>query len=247
MADRAVPQDNHEEDRPDASIDHAVALEYWNSIPATDNGMLAVLDTYPQIPRIDVQGSTAFLAKLRLHSTQHPKSQPLARVVDCGAGIGRITLSFLSKHADVVDIVEPVVSFTREITEGDKFKDLRDGGCIGKVYNVGLESWHPEEKYSLIWNQWCLGHLTDAQLVDYFKRCAESLTQGGWIVVKENMSTHVEGKDEFDPEDSSVTRTDTKFRKLFEEAGLKIVATELQRGWPKKLFPIRSYALQPKE
>lgn len=67
----------------------------------------------------------------------------------------------------------------------------------------------------------------------------------GWIIVKENMSTDADGKDIFDEVDSSVTRTDKKFRALFEESGLVIAKTELQNGFPKKLYPVRLYALRP--
>ncbi len=107
---------------------------------------------------------------------------------------------------------------------------------------MGLQDWVPEKGvYDLIWNQWCLGHLTDAQLVVYLRRCKEGLKEpvkgedGGevrnaWIVVKENLSTDIRHKDVYDEEDSSVTRSDDKFRRLFAEAGLKIVVTELQRG-----------------
>jgi protein N-terminal methyltransferase len=49
----------------------------------------------------------------------------------------------------------------------------------------------------------------------------------------------------YDETDSSVTRTDEKFRQIFKDAKLKIVATELQRGMPKGLYEVRSYALQP--
>jgi len=31
-----------------------------------------------------------------------------------------------------------------------------------------------------------------------------------------------------------------------EEAGLKLVSTELQKGMPKDLYPVRTYALQPR-
>ena len=78
----------------------------------------------------------------------------------------------------------------------------------GHIFNVGLEDWTPGEpgnlKYDLIWNQWCLGHLTDAQLVMYMEKCAKALNEGGLIVVKENLSTA--GEDVFDELDSSVTR-----------------------------------------
>lgn len=97
--------------------------------------------------------------------------------------------------ASTVDIVEPIVKFT------DTLKD-QDG--VGQIFNVGLEKWDPEGPYDLIWNQWCVGHLTDEQLVAYLVRCASALNSSGWVIVKENLST---GEyDLYDEVDSSVTR-----------------------------------------
>ncbi|KIW07468.1 uncharacterized protein PV09_01436 [Verruconis gallopava] len=227
----------------DESIDQKAAIQYWSSVSADNAG---VLGGYPQVSRVDLQGNATFLAKLRRKSSKYKPGTRISRVVDCGAGIGRVTAGFLSKVADVVDIVEPVKQLTDVITEGESFKEIRDRGGIGKVYNVGLEEWTPEVTYDIIWTQWCLGQLTDAQLIDFFSRAKCHVHEGGWIVVKENMSTDAKGNDIFDATDSSITRTDAKFRQIFEKAGLKIVATEIQRGMPKELFPVRSYALQPR-
>jgi len=232
---------------PDASISHQDAIRYWNSVTPTVNGMLG---GYPQISRIDLQGSANFISKLRRKSTLPsgvPKSKPplLARAVDCGAGIGRITAGFLVNVAELVDIVEPVVKFTDEISTGQSFLPWREQGKIGQIYNLGLEDWTPTQQYSLIWNQWCVGQLTDAQLQAYLQRCATMLENGGWIVVKENLSTTISDEDTFDDVDSSVTRSDPNFRAIFEAANLKIVATEIQKGFPKDLYPVRIYALQP--
>lgn len=221
----------------DSQINHAAAIAYWSSTPATVDG---VLGGYPQVSRVDLQGSANFLAKLRRQSKHFPPANgKLKRVVDCGAGIGRITKGFLNKVAETVDIVEPVVSFTDQV---------KDEPCVGKIYNVGLEGWHPDNGvvYDVVWNQWCVGQLTDAQLVAYLRRLPSVLQEGGWIVVKENMSNSYVGEDVYDETDSSVTRTDIKFRKLFEDAGLRIVLTEQQKGFPKDLYPVRAYALQPK-
>ncbi|KAI9815998.1 MAG: Alpha N-terminal protein methyltransferase 1 [Pycnora praestabilis] len=227
---------------PDANIDHSKAIDYWQSISPDVNGMLG---GYPQISRIDLQGSSNFLAKLKRQSPASPKV--LQRGVDCGAGIGRVTLGFLSRVCEVVDLVEPVETFTKEVLEGPSFAALREGDKLGAVYVKGLEDWVPERKYDLVWNQWCVGHLTDAQLVAYLKRCRGALTEKGWVVVKENLSTDRDGEDIFDDVDNSVTRTDWKFRSLFKEAGLMIVKTELQTGFPKGLglYPVRFYASQP--
>lgn len=225
---------------PDDQISHSDALAYWNSISPTVNGMLG---GYPQVSRIDLRGSANFLAKLRRQGTPHDTQKTLGRGVDCGAGIGRVTVGFLSKVCDVVDVVEPVEKFAVEV----KSAKMVDNALLGETYVIGLEDWDPEKQYDLIWNQWCLGHLTDEQLVTYFKRCSKTLTKEGWIVVKENMSTNKDEADIFDVVDSSVTRTDRKFRKIFEDAGLLLVKTELQPGFPKELYPVRFYALQPRK
>lgn len=223
---------------PDSHINAQAAIAYWSSTEATVSG---VLGGFPQVSRIDIQGSSNFLSKLRRQSKHFPASGKLRRAVDCGAGIGRITAGFLSKVAETVDIVEPVKSFTDQIAGKEN---------VGEVYNVGLEEWYPDRDglgpYDLIWNQWCVGQLTDARLIEYLKRLPSVLSEGGWIVVKENLSNHHLNEDVYDETDSSVTRTDGKFRKLFEDAGLKLVSTELQRGFPKDLYPVRVYALQPR-
>ncbi len=216
-----------------------------------------MLGGFPQISATDLQSSSNFLAKLirkRAHSTTptNPNVQEsnlLPRAADCGAGIGRITLGLLSTFASITDIIEPVQKFTNEITQGAGFAALRSSGKIGEIYNFGLEAWMPTHSYDLFWNQWCLGQLTDAQLVAYLRRCKGRLAEGGWIVVKENMSSDARGSDVFDETDSSVTRTDGKFRVLFGEAGFRVAMMEVQRGLPKGLglYPIRMYALQPEE
>jgi protein N-terminal methyltransferase len=227
----------HDANRPDASINIDQSLEYWNSVSSDVNGMLG---GYPQTSRIDLQGSSNFLTKLRRGRSQAAKQPlpPLDRVADCGAGIGRITKGLLLGNGEYA---------------GDG-ENKSDKGQVNEVINLGLQDWVPEPgAYNVIWNQWCLGHLTDAQLVAYLRRCKQGLrvAQEGeevsrsWIVVKENLSTDITHKDIYDEEDSSVTRSDDKFRRLFMEAGLKIVATEQQRGMPRELFPVRVYALRP--
>lgn len=257
MASDPAPASSHDAERPDASIDVAHSLQYWNSVSADVNGMLG-LAGFPHTSRIDLQGSSNFLTKLRRGRVQAASKDPLPplqRVADCGAGIGRITKGLLLGVSEKVDIVEPVKKFTDELVQSLASEEQKKGnGQLGQIINLGLQDWVPEPgAYDLIWNQWCLGHLTDAQLLVYLQRCKQGLKptiQGddatrSWIVVKENMSTNVRLKDIYDDEDSSVTRSDTKFRTLFQQAGLKVVATEQQRGLTKGLFPVRMYALRP--
>lgn len=111
--------------------------------------------------------------------------------------IGRITKGLLLHVAEEVDVVEPVFKFTEEL------KGLQG---VGTIYNVGLQDWQPphDVQYDLIWTQWCLGHLTDAQVVKYLEVCKIALRPGtGIIVIKENNAYHGV---EFDSTDSCVTR-----------------------------------------
>lgn len=156
-----------------------------------------------------------------------------------------------------MDVVEPIEKFADEVV---KFKSKSEGvsssdGQVGDVFVQGLESWEPpaDRRYELIWNQWCLGHLTDAQLVNYLRRAAKALTgvgteagqeEKGWIMVKENLSKEEDG-DIFDAEDSSVTRTDRNFRRIFGEAGLNIVKAGRQENFPSELYTVMMYALRP--
>lgn len=120
----------------------------------------------------------------------------------CHYSIGRITKDLLLSLSTVVDIVEPISKFTATLV---------DVPGIGDIYNIGLESWEPKAGtvYDLIWNQWCVGHLTDVQLIAYLKKCGGLLRKdedgkvAGLVVVKENLAPVV---DSFDEEDSSVTR-----------------------------------------
>ncbi|KAI0526261.1 alpha-N-methyltransferase NTM1 [Xylaria bambusicola] len=212
---------------------------YWQGIDANDNGMLG---GYGHVSRIDLRGSRSFLAKLGFGRKNGVKA--IRRVLEGGAGIGRITCGLLLDLAETVDIVEPISKFTDALAGHDG---------VGRIFNMGLEEWRPnqagEVSYDVIWNQWCLGHLTDIQLEEYLLRCKSTLSVGedgkvtGVIVVKENITT---GEDQFDEIDSSVTRTEETFRRIFEKTGLRVIKSELQHGLPSELFPVRMFALRPK-
>jgi protein N-terminal methyltransferase len=180
-----------------------------------------------RLPRVDITGSKTFLAnpliKKRLVASSY------THAVDCGAGIGRITKNLLTKIFTKTDLVDPIESFTKDVLEGDFLRPEREANKIGQVFSMGLEQFTPEKgKYSVIWNQWCLGHLTDTDLVDYFRRCREGLVpDGGVIIVKENLTY---GVDNFDELDSSFTRTEKTFKAIFARAGLKMICSAEQHG-----------------
>jgi protein N-terminal methyltransferase len=143
-----------------------------------------------------------------------------------------------------------------------------DGGQSQLVATVGSKelSWpNPEEHfdlqdgYDLVMIQWCIGHLSDEQLVEFLKRCRKALREGengteGYIMLKENICKDTDGEGAgqlFDDDDSSITRcaapspafgsqlakfalhrSDKVFRQVFAAAGLEIVKREIQQGFP---------------
>ena len=62
------------------------------------------------------------------------------------------------------------------------------------------------------------------------------------VFVKENV-LRVDGYVE-DPEDSSMTRGHNIYEQIIQRAGLTIVKTCLQEGFPHEIFPVRMYALE---
>ncbi|KAI1155929.1 alpha-N-methyltransferase NTM1 [Nemania diffusa] len=228
---------------PDALVKQHTALQYWQNTTADTDGMLGGIPSlrgFSHFSRLDLQASRSFLAKLGV-GTKNGR-RPVANILEGGAGVGRITEGLLLHVGEAVDIIEPVSKFTAQL-QGKK--------GIRTIFNVGLEDWEPpgSVQYDLIWLQWCVGYLTDEQLVRHLKRCTTALSKDdGLIVVKENTTTS--GVDIFDPVDSSVTREDGKFREIFKAAGLRMIKRDVQKGLltnqpGRRLFPVHTYALRP--
>jgi protein N-terminal methyltransferase len=250
----------------DSRISTAEQLAYWAQMTPDNDGMLG---GYPQVSRVDVQFSLNFIRKLlRTHPLGREKSKHAFRTcLETGAGIGRVTRNLLAPLCERIDVIEPMEKFTAVLTAEDS--SLVKSGQLRRVWNVPLQEWTAEsvpayevltgsessgltggaegegEKYDLIYNQWCLNHLSARDLVAYFREIIPLLAPQGWILVKENISSAPAGEDMFWEEDSSVTRSDANFRACFEEAGLVVVRTQLQTGFPKVLLSVRMYALRP--
>ncbi|GAA6029448.1 hypothetical protein JCM8097_003684 [Rhodosporidiobolus ruineniae] len=110
-----------------------------------------------------------------------------------------------------------------------------------------------EEGYDLVMIQWCIGHLSDDELVAFLQRSRAALRQKtdgtpeGFIILKENVCQDdaADGAGRlFDDDDSSITRSDKAFREVFARVGLTILRREVQQGFPAELFPVVAYALQ---
>jgi len=121
---------------------------------------------------------------------------------------------------------------------------LKSLGRVGYV----PEASDSESLFDVIWCQWCLGHLSDADLVAFFKRCKQALRDSqSLIVVKENLCSDTDAGGSltvFDESDSSLTRSNRAWKTAFAEAGLTLLYEQTQLGFPHGLFEVKMYALR---
>ncbi|XP_075211899.1 N-terminal methyltransferase [Lycorma delicatula] len=207
------------------------AAKYWSKIPATVDGMLV---GFGFVSDVDIKGSDKFLKSL--FQMQFPPGKE--RALDCGAGIGRISKNLLTKHFNIVDLVEQNRTF---IEEAKSY--IGQNERIGNFYNIGLQNFKPSVQYDVIWSQWVLGHLRDEDLIEFLIKCRDHLMPGGVIVVKENLTSS--DSIEMDEEDSSVTRPYSLMQKLFTAAGLTCICETKQKNFPKFLYRVDMFALRP--
>ncbi|GAB0093899.1 Alpha N-terminal protein methyltransferase 1 [Sergentomyia squamirostris] len=208
------------------------AKKYWSKIPATVDG---ILGGFSEVSPRDIQSSAQLLNQIfRLN----PRPGH-CRALDCGAGIGRVTKHLLMRFFDKVDLVEQNPQFADQIP-----RYIGKTEKLGEIYTEGLQDFTPQEgRYDVIWTQWVLGHLTDDDLVEFWRRCIRGLARHGVIVMKENTSSS--DAVEVDMEDSSVTRPLRLIRVLLREAGLRELRLLKQQNMPKGLFPIYMIVMRP--
>lgn len=226
----------------DNQINYNDAIDYWSSVPASVNGVLGGYGEQTSVPKADIVGSSTFIRKLQTRMEVDEGESKLT--IDMGAGIGRITRDFLWKISDKCDLLEPVKPFVDQMEK--ELTVVKNKGKLGDIYDIGMQEWRcdPEKvgKYWLVWCQWCVGQLPDQELVKFWQYCHSILQRNGTLIVKENIAPF---EDIFDETDSSVTRSDEKFRQLFQQAGFKLIASDVQKGLPKELYPVRMYCLKP--
>lgn len=222
---------------------YAKGIEYWDEVTADVDG---VLGGFGHVSGADARDN-AKLLRDALGETLAARRASGEKTValDCGAGVGRVTGTFLIEHFDEVDLVEPCGHFlaAAEADAHVRGDDRDDGHRAVNFFKEPLEEFKPEiGRYNVVWIQWCVGHLTDDDLVAFLQRCKEGLKPGGMIVLKENNTA---SGFVLDLEDSSITRSHEYFLYIIEKAGMTCVEHRLQTGFPPELFQVRMYAIKP--
>lgn len=206
--------------------------QYWSGQDASDNGMLGGLG---HLSRIELECSEKFLKTIM----KAPYASGTGRVIDCGAGIGRISKNLLQRHFSKVDLVDQDPAFIAKAKE-----NLKEIEKIGEFYCSGLQDFTPQPRtYDVIWCQWVLAYLTDDDLLQFFARCRKALLPNGLVIIKENITRG--NKSEIDEDDSSVTRAFNVFLDIFKKADFTLLHYVKQKNFPRDLYPVWMFCIKP--
>ncbi|CAE8621156.1 unnamed protein product [Polarella glacialis] len=168
--------------------------KHWNSEEASIRGVLGGL---PETHGPDVRESSRFLKHLK-KSTGPPG---FTAVLDCGAGVGRVTRGLLSKFFKEVDLVEP----NKRLLDTAR-RELKGLG-VARFFCSSLQRFKPAaNRYDVIWIQWVFLHLKDDDIVEFLRRCGKCLKSGGMICIKDNVV--LKGGWYVDRSDLSIARAD---------------------------------------
>ena len=210
---------------------YALGNQYWSSLDPTISNVLGGTD---EIHSPDIEESSSFLDSLL---TKY--NVPQCKVLDCGAGIGRVSKYLLLPRFETLDLLEQsqrFVDFSKEFVESDK---IRNRFCIG-----AQDFEFQDRDYDVIWVQWVLSQLTDDDLLEFLSKLKLGIREGGVIVFKENIKEKgfVVHKDDF-----SVTRCEKVLKFAFEKAGLRVIEEKKQENWPDDLLDLKMFACVPSQ
>lgn len=202
--------------------------DYWSKRDCTIEDMLG---GFPEINEVDIKISKKLIEELINLKLLKPNS-----VIDCGAGIGRVTDNVLKYYFKEIDLVEMNPKFTNYAK--DYFINNRK---IKNIFCSPIQSFRFSEKYDCIWIQWCLENLNDRDLKNFLKNCHENLKDDGLVIIKENIE---EEKDYIiSDSDFSKIRSDKIFRQFFERQKFIIYRHFYHPFWPSDLMKVSIYVL----
>jgi protein N-terminal methyltransferase len=204
------------------------AKKRWELAEASVRG---VLDGHDYIHDIDTENSCWLLDNLIKKG--HIKN---GSVLDCAAGVGRVSKAVLTKFFDNVDILEQDEKFVAKCHE-----NFANNPKIRNIYQDSMQNFSFKEKYDVIWIQWCLEDLEDQGLIKFLTNCKNALNENGLIVIKDNVAEDHQGAWE---REFSKIRSDALYKEVFAQCGLGVLMHYPQPNWPDNLMRISIFVLR---
>jgi protein N-terminal methyltransferase len=202
--------------------------DYWAN---SETSIKGVLGGNEQVHSIDVKTSCELIEGLI-----GTKKLTAGRVIDCGAGIGRVTSDVLVNYFSECDLMEQDIKYVEFAKE--KFNKQTK---VKSIFLSSFQDFEFESKYDCIWIQWCLENLDDFDLINFIKKCCDALSNDGLVIIKENI---VAKGYVFSNSDYSKQRSDKIFKEIFTQCGLKIFKHFHHPNWPSDLMKVSVFVLK---
>lgn len=212
----------------DYRIRYEKAREYWENLDSTIENMLG---GFPEVNDIDVRVSKDLIEDLI-----NSKKLKTNTVIDCGAGIGRVSDKVLQHYFNECDMVEMNAKFTNYAKE--YFKNNKK---IKNIFCSPIQNFEFTRKYDCIWIQWCLENLDDKDLNKFLSNCHKNLREDGLVIIKENIEEDHEYT--ISDTDYSKIRSDKLFQRFFEKQKFMIYKHFHHPFWPSDLMKVSIYVL----
>lgn len=210
---------------------YSQAKKRWHNAQATLTG---IMDGFENVHDIDVANSCDILDDLIKNKLITPNY-----VMDCGAGIGRISQHVLNKYFSSIDLLEQDKKFVEFCQE-----NFKNQPKIKDIYQDSLQNFQFKKSYDVVWIQWCLEHLTDLDVIAFLQKARKNLKDDGVIVIKGNLMENYEEENYIDIKKGDIIRSFKAFEDIFKKCELKIIATSKIKDWSQDLMPVMSFVLK---
>jgi len=239
------------------------SLRYWEKQSPTYDGVLGGYGS-GLVQRVDYHGSREFLLHIlpELHTIQAHTLlplfsdvvllEPVESLLRVAASQGTASKMYSGndsklpyekrKWSGIADFSKSVTFLRGTLQAFDPARPSRTSTPWGRVGYSHRRFIDDNSGFDVVWCQWCLSYMMDADLIAFLKRSRRALRKGGAIGVKENVCKDGKGgvpDKRFHQVDSSVTRSDLYWKKIFRDAGLTLFHERVQDGLPKGLFAVK--------
>jgi protein N-terminal methyltransferase len=203
---------------------------FWMNRTANIDAMCGV----GELNEEDLAHSKQIFEKLNLN-------KKISRVLDVGAGIGRITFNVLYDRCEKIDMVDINKKFLESALI--KEKEMK-GNKIEKIYSQKIQDFKFEYSYDLIFVQWVLEYLKEENFIKFLSNVVVNLKDDGFLIIKENVNLS-DDRIIYIEEEGSLIRPPKFFENGFKKVGLIVKNDELvvYKSIKEEIYDVKCWVL----